>query len=142
MRWIKQKYRDQLGHEWSVRVKSTDANRTSISFSANGLRLVADGTFTDAHGDLTITRLRELFCDADRVFEYRGISWRVGYRRRKGMADHTRPAMNTWFTSQHGDVRYVHELLQFRQMEDAALSERLVAASGVVGGTAHIRWSR
>lgn len=138
---MKQKYLDQLGNNWSVRVESADGNSTSVSFSANGLRLIADGTPTDALGDVAVTRLKELFCDADRVLEHHGVTWRVGYRRRTGVVGHARPGMNTWFTSQHGEVRYVQEMLPFRYLEDAVLCERLMGASGVVGGPAHVRWN-
>ena len=67
--------------------------------TSKGHRLIAEGVDAETGGDLTVTRFKALFCDADRILENHGVSWRVGYRRRMGMSERTKPGMNTWFTS-------------------------------------------
>lgn len=140
MRWKRQRYLDQLGNRWSVRVHSPSGNQTLVWFRSHGLRLVADGVSADAGKDLPATRLKELFCDADRMVNYRGEQWRVGFRRRVGMALSSPSGMNTWFTSPGGEVRYVQEMLQFRQMTNDELCSRLASANPVTGGAVRVDW--
>lgn len=136
MRLKRHTYTDWCGNCWSVRMESS-GSRSSVAFISKGLRLVAAGIDSDAT-DLTLSRLKQLFCDADRVLEDRGLRWRVGYRRRTGMSDRTQPGMNTWFTSERGEVRYIRGLLQFRTMAHRTLCEHLRMALRVVGDRAKV----
>lgn len=141
MCWEDHKYTDSSGNQWSVRLGSLSGTRRSIAFTSKGHRLIAEGVDAETSGELTVTRLKELFCDADRVLENCGVSWHVGYRRRLGMSEHTTPGMNTWFTSDRGEVRYVQGMLPFRHLDELVLREYLLTAIPV-SGRARVWWRR
>ncbi len=132
----KQKYKDRFGNEWSVRVDAERGKPRRVSFTCKQFRLVAQEDEADDYSDLSLTRLKECFCDAERVLEHEGENWHVGFRKRTGRGGHTQAGMLTRFRSESGEVRYVKGMLHFRHMSQAALRRHLVAAAPATGSRA------
>ena len=119
---IKQTYLDRFGHEWSMRVARKRGKPGSVTFTCGDLVLVADD---DDPADLTSARLKDLFCDAERVLKHRKEKWYVGFRQRMGRGGRAQAGMHTRFRSESGEVRYSRGILHFRHMPETALLDHL-----------------
>ncbi len=104
--------------------------------------MISDADEPKGRSNLTLTRLRKFFCDAERVLDVGGESWLVGYRRRTHSGGQTQDGMHTWFRSESGEVRYATGMLQFRHMPQGTLCEHLAAAMPAAGATARVRWAK
>ncbi len=101
-----------------------------MSFRCGEFELVADELETDIDSTpVTASRLKDIFCDAERVLKHDGETWYVGYRKRSGRGGHNQAGLHTRFRSENGEVRYAKGMLHFRHMPSDALSEQLEAAS-------------
>ncbi len=129
MNWNKQKYRDRFGTEWSVRVESKPGKQRRVSFKCKEFRLVAEEDETEDHTDFSLARLKEVFCDAERVLKHGGEKWHVGFRKRMGRGGQAQGGTHTRFRSESGEVRYAKGMLHFRHMPEASLREQLKAAA-------------
>ncbi|UCG87630.1 MAG: hypothetical protein JSW71_03520 [Gemmatimonadota bacterium] len=128
MNWNGHKYEDRFGNVWSARVESQRGERTSVSFNCGELRLVASEEETGDHSDDTATRLKELFCAAERIVVHEKQKWYVGYRKRIGRGGRAQGLMHTRFRSEDGEVRYAKGMLHFRHMRQNVLCKHLAAA--------------
>jgi hypothetical protein len=124
----KQTYRDRFGNEWLVRVESKPGRPRRVLFTCKEFRLAAEEDETQDRADFTSTRLKEFFCDAERILEYRGEKWYVGFRKRTGRGGRAQGVMYTRFRSEDGEVRYAKGMLHFRHMRQSTLCEHLAAA--------------
>ncbi len=129
-----QGYKDRFGHTWSVRVERPRGASRCVVFTCGKIRLIA--TYDGATGlaDLTAARLKELFCDAERVLVHGDETWYVGYRARMGRGGRVQPGMFTTFRSETGKVWYSKAMLHFRHMSESALCEHLVTAKPATTG--------
>ncbi len=125
----KQTYEDRFGNVWSVRLESEAGNPRRVLFTCKSFRLIAEQDEQDDRAVLSSARLKELFCDAERVLEYDGQEWRVGFRDRTGRGGKTLGGTHTRFRSENGEVRYAKTMVHFRHMPQAALRKHLVAAT-------------
>jgi len=121
-------YRDRFGHEWSVRLERKRGTPKRFTFTCGALRLIAVEEETTQTGGLTSSRVKDLFCDAERVLVHGNETWYVGYRRRAGRGGRAQAGISTRFRSESGEMRYARTMLCFRHMPEAALCEQLVAA--------------
>jgi hypothetical protein len=119
---IKQTYMDRFGHEWSMRVARKRGKPGSVTFTCGDLVLVVDD---DDPATLTSARLKDLFCDAERVLKYKKEKWYVGFRQRMGRGGRAQAGMHTRFRSESGEVRYSRGILHFRHMPEPALLDHL-----------------
>ena len=120
-----QKYRDRFGHEWSMRVERKRGKPRRVTFTCGEFRLVATD---DDSTDVTPTRLKELFCDAERVLVHGKEKWYVGFRQRMGRGGRVQGGMHTRFRSESGEVRYSKGIVHFRHMPETALRDQLTNA--------------
>ncbi len=123
-----QGYTDRFGHTWSVRAGRPRGTSRSVVFTCGEIQLIATDDGVTGLADLTATRLKELFCDAERVLVHGKEKWHVGYRARMGRGGRVQPGMFTRFRSETGEVRYSKAMLHFRHMSDSALCDNLVDA--------------
>ncbi len=130
-----QGYTDRFGHTWSVRAQRPRGAPRSVVFTCGETKLIATHDEATGLADLTAARLKELFCDAERVLVHGNEKWYVGYRSRMGRGGRVQPGMFTRFRSETGQVRYSKSMLHFRHMSDSALCEHLAAAkpAAIVG---------
>ena len=128
MNWNGHEYEDRFGNVWSARVEPRDGKRTSVSFTCGELRLVASEEETGDDSDDTAKRLKELFCEAERIVVHEKQKWYVGYRKRTGRGGRGPGVMHTRFRSEGGEVRYAKGMLHFRHMRQTVLCEHLAAA--------------
>ena len=122
---IAQTYMDRFGHEWSMRVVRKRGKPKCVTFTCGKLVLVADDEDPE---DLTTARLKDLFCDAERVLLHRKEKWYVGFRKRMGRGGRVQAGMHTRFRSESGEVRYSRGILHFRHMPEPALRDHLGSA--------------
>ena len=124
-------YTDRFGHEWVVRVKRGSGAAKRVTFTCGKVQLVAAEDEANSNGHaLTASRLKDLFCDAERVLAYENEVWYVGYRHRSGKG-RVQAGLHTRFRSAADEVRYSPKMLQFRKMPEDALSEHLASARPV-----------
>jgi hypothetical protein len=128
MNWNGHEYKDRFGNVWSTRVESRDGKRTSVSFKCGEFRLVASEEETEDNSDDTAKRLKDLFCEAERIVVHEKQKWYVGYRKRTGRGGRGLGVMQTRFRSEDGEVRYAKGMLHFRHMQQSELCEHLAAA--------------
>lgn len=128
MNWNGHEYKDRFGNVWSTRVESRDGKRTSVSFKCGEFRLVASEEETEDNSDDTAKRLKDLFCEAERIVVHEKQKWYVGYRKRTGRGGRGLGVMQTRFRSEDGEVRYAKGMLHFRHMQQTELCEHLAAA--------------
>ena len=140
MNWNKRMYRDRFGNEWSARIEATVGMSRRVSFTCKELRLISEENGPTVRAKLTLTRLQELFCDAERVIEQDGETWLVGYRRPARGCNRTQDGMYTWFRSAQGEVRYATGMLHFRHMPRNQLCVHLAAATPTAGTNTRVRW--
>ena len=131
MNWNKQKYNDRFGNEWSVRVKGASGKPRRVSFTCKEFQLIAVEDETADSTDVTLERLKEVFCDAERIIEHKGETWHVGFHKRTGRGGQNQGGLHTRFRSESGETRYAKGMLHFRHMPGAALCEHLDAATPV-----------
>lgn len=123
-------YADRFGNTWVVKAKREQGESGKFVFTCGDARLIADGEGPSDLDDLTATRLKELFCDAERVLVHKDETWYVGYRMRVGgRGGRMNAGMHTRFRSESGAVRYSKTMLHFRHMSDDDLKEQLAKAS-------------
>ena len=84
---------------------------------------------------LTSVRVKELFCDAERLLVHEKEKWYVGYRTRMGRGGRVQGGMHTRFRSESGEIRYSKGMLHFRHMTEDSLCQQLVAAPRAAGLT-------
>jgi hypothetical protein len=126
--WAKS-YTDRFGNEWSIRTERKRGKPKRVLFTCGEFQLVAlEEEEEDSKPDFSSTRLKELFCDAERVFEHDREKWYVGFRQRVGRGGHVQAGIHTRFRSEKGEVRYAKSMLHFRHMPESSLREQLVAA--------------
>jgi hypothetical protein len=128
-------YKDRFGNEWFVQVESDKKTPTSVSFTCNEFRLIAVEDETPDRETDPAARLKDLFCDAERVVTHGRETWYVGFRKRTGRGGQVQGGMHTRFRSENGEVRYAKGMLHFRHMSNAALCEHLVTAVPAAGTT-------
>lgn len=104
-----------------------------MTFTCGDFVLVADVEDGGDQAALTSVRLKELFCDAERVLEYEDETWYVGYRTRMGRGGRVQGGMHTRFRSESGEIRYSKGMLHFRHMPEESLCQQLVAAPRAAG---------
>lgn len=123
---IDKTYRDRFGNEWSMRVDRKRGKTESVTFTCGELQLIVDD---DDSSDVTPSRIKELFCDAERVLLHDDEKWFVGFRKRAGRGGRSQQAgIQTRFRSENGEVRYSRGVLHFRHMTEAALRDSLGTA--------------
>ncbi|HEX9692616.1 MAG TPA: hypothetical protein VGA22_11000 [Gemmatimonadales bacterium] len=125
------KYTDRFGYDWVVRIERSTSAAKRVTFTCGKCQLVVTG---EVVGDraLTTMELKDLFCEAERVFEAENEVWYVGYRQRSGAGGRVQGGLYTRFRSEDDEVRYAREMLLFRQMAEGDLLEHLaVARQGV-----------
>ena len=124
-----QGYTDRFGHTWSVRPERPHGTSKHVVFTCGEIQLIATHDGTDLAA-LTPARLKELFCDAERVFVHGNEKWYVGYRVRIGRGGIPQPGAFPSFRSETGEVRKIPPgaILHFRHMSESALCEHLAAA--------------
>ncbi len=123
-----QVYTDRFGHTWSVRAERPHGTSKRAVFTCGDIRLIATHDGATGLADLTAARLKELFCDAERVLVRGSEKWYVGYRARMGRGGRVQPGMFTTFRSETGEVWYSKAMLHFRHMSESALYEHLATA--------------
>jgi hypothetical protein len=127
---IDQQYKDRFGHEWQIRAERKRGTPRRFTFICGVLRLVVEEETSERAG-LTPNRVKDLFCDAERVLDHDDETWYVGYRKRVGRGGRAQAGMFTRFRSESGETRYARTMLCFRHMSTEALREQLVAAERV-----------
>ena len=126
----KREYADRFGKTWVVRAKRGQGQTGQVVFTCDGVQLIAEEENASGLDDLTSTRLKELYCDAERVLVHKDETWYVGYRMRVGgRGGRMNAGMHTRFRSESGAVRYSKTMLHFSHMSDEDLQEQLVKAS-------------
>lgn len=128
-----QTYKDRFGHEWSVSEQRKRGKLTGLSFSCGDFLLIAEVDEEADQGVLTSARLKELFCDAERVLECEDEKWYVGFRTRMGRGGRVQGGMHTRFRSESGEVRYAKGMLHFRHMAENILRDQLAVAQRASG---------
>ena len=141
MNWNEHTYKDRFGNEWSVRIESKSGEPRCVSFSCREFRLIVEEDETADRLDLTAARLKDLFCDAERIVLHGEEKWYVGFRKRTGRGGRTQGGMHTRFRSESGEVRYAKGMLHFRHMPHTALCEHLAAAVPSAATPAQVRWA-
>lgn len=141
MNWNGHRYKDRFGNEWSVRAESRRGQPTRVSFTCGKLRLIVVEDDAIDRGDSASARLKELFCDAERVVVRGTETWYVGFRKRAGRGGRTQAGMHTRFRSDSGEVRFAKGVLHFRHMPEAVLCKHLDDAERSTVGSAGIRWT-
>ncbi len=122
------RYTDRFGHTWSVRAKRPHGTSRDVVFTCGEIQLIATHDGTTDLADLAAARLKELFCDAERVLVHENEKWYVGYRKRIGKGGIALAGVFPSFRSETGDVRISRVMLHFRHMSESALCEHLAAA--------------
>ena len=125
--WSKS-YTDRFGNEWSIKRERKRGQPKRVVFTCGEFKLIAVEDDDDGKSDYSATRLKDLFCDAERVFEHEKQKWYVGFRQRVGRGGHVQAGIHTRFRSEKGEVRYAKTMLHFRHMPAQTLREQLVAA--------------
>ena len=128
-----QQYKDRFGHEWSISEQRKRGKLKGLTFSCGDFLLVADVDEAEDQGVLTSARLKELFCDAERVLEHDDEKWYVGFRTRMGRGGRVQGGMHTRFRSESGEVRYAKGMLHFRHMPENSLRDQLAVAQRASG---------
>jgi hypothetical protein len=123
-----QKYQDRFGHDWSISEERKRGKLKGVTFTCGDFLLVAEVDADADQGSLTSARLKELFCDAERVLVHEKEKWYVGFRTRMGRGGRVQGGMHTRFRSESGEIRYSKGMLHFRHMPEDALCEQLAAA--------------
>jgi hypothetical protein len=141
MNWNGQRYEDRFGNVWFVQAASRGGKPRRVLFTCGEFQLVAADDEATGGADMTATRLKELFCEAERVVLHEKEKWYVGFRKRTGRGGRLQGGMHTRFRSESGEVRYANGMLHFRHMPQDALCELLTAARRAAGGSARIRWA-
>jgi hypothetical protein len=131
IRDLDQVYTDRFGHEWSIGTERKRGKARHFTFTCGEFKLIAVDGDTNGSDDLNPTRVKDLFCDAERVLAHGSETWYVGYRTRAGRGGRTQAGIFTRFRSERGETRFTRTMLCFRHMPEAALCEHL-AASEVV----------
>jgi len=128
---LDQTYTDRFGHEWSIGAEHVRRTRSRITFTCGDLRLIAGEDNTARTTSLTMNEVKEVFCDAERVFVHGGETWYVGYRKRTGRGGQAHAGLVTRFRSADGETRYTRTMLCFRHMPETALCKHLTIAERV-----------
>jgi hypothetical protein len=124
-----QTYTDRFGNDWAIRTERKRGAPKHVTFTCGDIRLVAAEEEADATPGPVSERVKDLFCDAERVLVFRDETWYVGYRTRVGGRNGRMAAgMCTRFRSESGEVRYSKTMLHFRHMSEATLCEQLTKA--------------
>lgn len=124
-----QTYKDRFGNEWSVKVESRRGERTQVWFTCNEMQLMVVDDEAAAHrSDLSVTRLKDLFCAAERVLTHGKEKWYVGFRTRTGKGGRPIGGVQTRFRSDRGELRYARGMVNFRHMPSTELVKQLDAA--------------
>ena len=131
MSWNDQTYADRFGNDWSIRVKGAAGKARRVSFKCKGFHLIAvEDDDSEDRTEVSLARLKEFFCDAERVLEHNGERWYVGYRTRSGgRGGQSNAGLHTRFRSESGEVRFAKGVINFRHMPERALSEYLMNAN-------------
>lgn len=125
--WSKS-YTDRFGNEWAITTERKRGKPRRVLFTCGEFQLVAFDDEAKSVEDLSATRLKELFCDAERVLEHDEEKWYVGFRQRVGRGGRVQAGIHTRFRSESGEVRYAKTMLHFRHMSASTLREQLAAA--------------
>ena len=128
-----QQYKDRFGHEWSISEQRKRGKLKGLTFTCGDFLLITDVDEAEDQGMLTSARLKELFCDAERVLEHDDEKWYVGFRTRMGRGGRVQGGMHTRFRSESGEIRYAKGMLHFRHMPENALRDQLTAAQRASG---------
>ncbi|UCG88689.1 MAG: hypothetical protein JSW71_09180 [Gemmatimonadota bacterium] len=123
-----QSYTDRFGNEWSITTEQKRGKPRRVVFTCGEFQLVAFQEEAASDGDLSAARLKELFCEAERVLEHDEEKWYVGFRQRMGRGGRVQAGIHTRFRSESGEIRYAKTMLHFRHMSADALREQLGAA--------------
>jgi hypothetical protein len=121
-------YTDRFGNEWSIATERKRGKPRRVVFTCGEFELVAFEEDAASQPDFSATRLKELFCDAERVIEHEAETWYVGFRQRVGRGGRVQAGIHTRFRSESGEVRYAKTMLHFRHMPETALRKQLTAA--------------
>lgn len=132
-KWANETYTDRFGNEWSVRVRGAASKPRRVSFRCKDFHLIAvEAEDSEDSSDASLAKLKEYFCDAERVLEHEGERWYVGYRTRSGgRGGQNNAGLHTRFRSESGEVRYAKGVLHFRHMPHVSLSKHLENADRV-----------
>ncbi len=126
-------YQDRFGNEWLVDEERKRGKLKSVTFTCGDYVLVADAGDEVGDGPLTSIRVKELFCDAERVVTHQDEKWYVGYRTRMGRGGRVQGGIHTRFRSEKGEIRYSKGMLHFRHMPEDTLCQQLTAAQKASG---------
>ena len=126
-----QMYTDRFGHEWSIGAERKRGTPRRLTFTCGEFRLIAAEDASTGGAGLTPSRVKDLFCDAERVLVHGSESWYVGYRNRAGRGGKNQAGISTRFRSESGEMRYTKKLLCFRHMPETVLCEQLDTADRV-----------
>ncbi|MEJ2237795.1 MAG: hypothetical protein P8X82_05820 [Gemmatimonadales bacterium] len=122
-------YTDRFGHSWSIHSKRPKGGTKSVVFKCRNIEMVATEDGIKDVAELPETRLKELYCDAERVLVHEKKKWFIGYRTRMGgRGGKAQAGMCTRFRSETGELRYSKSMLHFRHMSDDELSKHLASA--------------
>jgi hypothetical protein len=122
------KYKDRFDHEWSIRVERKRGKPRSVTFTCGEFRLIVSDEEDDGPLRPDSARMKDLFCDAERVLVHENQKWYVGFRSRVGRGGRPQGGMHTRFRSESGEIRYSKGMLHFRHMPESALCEHLAVA--------------
>ena len=138
MNWNHETYSDRFGNDWSIKVKGAAGKARQVSFRCKDFRLVAvEEDDAEGRSDVSLEKLKEFFCDAERVLKYDGETWYVGYRTRSGgRGGKSNAGLHTRFRSESGEVRHAKGVINFRHMPKSALCEHLKNADRATRKTA------
>lgn len=123
-----QKYEDRFGNEWLVGAERRRGKPKAVTFTCGEFELVADLDETADHDAIGAARLKDLFCEAERILMYGDEKWYVGFRQRMGRGGRVQGGLHTRFRSETGEIRYSKGVVHFRHMAPDVLCEHLVAA--------------
>jgi len=122
-------YTDRFGHSWSIQTKRPKGGGKCVVFKCGGIEMVAIEDEIKDVAELTEARMKELYCDAERVLVHDKKKWFIGYRTRMGgRGGKAQAGMCTRFRSETGELRYSKSMLHFRHMSDDELSRHLANA--------------
>jgi len=110
-----------------------------VSFTCRELQLIVVEEGTPDPGDPVSTRLKDLFCEAERVVVHETRTWYVGFRKRTGRGGRAQGGMHTRFRSESGEVRYAKGMLHFRHMPQQLLCQHLDDAERSASNAADVR---
>lgn len=122
-------YTDRFGHSWSIHSKRPKSGTKSVVFKCGNIEMIATEDGIKDVAELPEARLKELYCDAERVLVHEKKKWFIGYRTRMGgRGGKAQAGMCTRFRSETGELRYSKSMLHFRHMSDDELSKHLASA--------------